>query len=84
MQLIFDSRNYCVVEFPLPGEDLTAAGGYEIVHKHLKREIFLRGRDAEQFRRSVRRLIAQEPSADDVDDFLDGYAGLLTTPIALH
>jgi len=32
----------------------------------------------------VRQLIASEPSAEDLDDFLAAYAGVMTTPVALH
>ena len=85
MNMIFDSQNYCVVEFPpAEGEQVRAPGGYEIMDKHLKREIFLGGRDAEQFRRSVQQLIERQPSADDIDEFLDGYSGLMNTPLTLH
>jgi hypothetical protein len=52
--------------------------------KTLRREIFLGGRDAEQFRASVQALIAADPSADDLDDFLAAYTGVMTTPVALH
>jgi hypothetical protein len=52
--------------------------------KTLRREIFLGGQDAEQFRASVRQLIAAEPSAEDLDDFLAAYTGVMTTPVALH
>jgi hypothetical protein len=85
MNTIFDSPNYCVVEFPLPDKgSLNTHGGYEIMSKHLRREIFLGGADAELFRASVQQLIAREPTADDVDEFLDGYTGLMNTPLALH
>jgi len=85
MQTIYNSPLYCVVEFTDFGtEGQHPAGGFEIMDKALRREIFLGGRDAEQFRASVRQLIAAEPSAEDLDDFLAAYTGVMTTPVALH
>jgi hypothetical protein len=85
MNTIFNSENFCVIEFPSSGApEHRASGGYEIMDKILRREIFLGGKDAELFRQSVQKLIQSEPSADDVDDFLAGYAGLMTTPLTLH
>ncbi len=85
MNMIYNSQLFCVVEFPPLGEDGTqTTGGFEIMDKQLRREIFLGGKDAEQFRASVARLISSEPTADDIDEFLAGYAGLMTTPLTLH
>lgn len=85
MNMIYNSPYFCVVEFPAFGEQGDpAAGGFEIMDKNLRREIFLGGKDAEQFRTSVKQLIAHDHTADDVDEFLAGYAGLMTTPLTLH
>jgi hypothetical protein len=85
MNMIYNSPHFCVVEFSSFGDEgSNTAGGFEIMDKHFRREIFLGGKDAEQFRQSVQKLISGEPSTDDVDDFLAGYAGLMTTPVTLH
>ena len=85
MQTIYNSPLFCVVEFhDIGGEGQHPAGGFEIMDKTLRREIFLGGRDAEQFRSSVGALIASDPSAEELDDFLAAYAGVMTTPVALH
>lgn len=86
MNTIYNSQHFCVVEFPSFGENgANTAGGFEIMDKHLRREIFLGGKDAELFRQSVHQLISGgEPSADDVDEFLGRYSGLMTTPLSLH
>jgi hypothetical protein len=85
MQTIYNSPLFCVVEFSDFGAaGQHPAGGFEIMDKTLRREIFLGGRDAEQFRMSVQRLIAAEPSVEDLDDFLSAYTGAMTTPVALH
>ncbi len=85
MNMIYNSPHYCVVEFSDFGVDgQHPAGGYEIVDKNLRREIFLGGKDAEQFRVTVQALIDREPSLDEVDEFLTGYTGLMTHPVLLH
>jgi len=85
MNMIYNSHNYCVVEFSDYGAgDRHAGGGFEIMDKTLRREIFLGGADAERFRASVAALIEREPSLDDVDEFLHGYTGLMTQPLTLH
>ncbi len=84
MNMIYNSQLFCVVEFPPLGEGIHASGGFEIMDKQLKREIFLGGSQADQFRENVAKLISSEPTADDIDDFLTGYTGLMTTPLTLH
>ena len=85
MQTIYNSPLFCVVEFSGFGaEGQHPAGGFEIMDKALRREIFLGGKDAEQFRSSVQALIASQPAAEDLDDFLAAYTGVMTTPVALH
>lgn len=81
MNLIYDSSSYCVVEFRDPAGRI---GGYEIMDKLGKREIYLGGDLAIRFREGVQQLIAAEPSTDDVDEFLSGFQGLMQTPVALH
>lgn len=85
MQTIYNSPLFCVVEFTGFGaEGQHPAGGFEIMDKTLRREIFLGGKDAAQFRLSVQALIAAEPRAEDLDDFLAAYTGVMNTPVALH
>lgn len=84
MNLIYNSDHFCVVEFFDPRSTGTSSGGYEIMDKGLRREIYLRGRDAEQFRANVQELIAQEPGPDEVDAFLGQYTSLMTQTVALH
>jgi hypothetical protein len=85
MQTIYNSPLFCVVEFrDFGGDGQHPAGGFEIMDKTLRREIFLGGRDAERFRSNVNALIASGPSPEDLDDFLAAYAGVMTTTVALH
>jgi Protein of unknown function (DUF3567) len=85
MQTIYDSPLFVVYEFSDFGaEGAHPAGGFEIVDKSLRREIFLGGQDAQAFRAGVHKLIAASPSPEDFDEFLHGYSGLMTTPTLLH
>jgi len=85
MNMVYNSSNYCVVQFSDFGEDGEhPAGGYEIMDKGLRREIFLDGKQAEYFRNDVARLISGDTSPDDFDAFLASYTGLMTQPVALH
>ncbi|MCM5571331.1 DUF3567 domain-containing protein [Burkholderiaceae bacterium FT117] len=81
MNTIYNSASYCVVEFRDPAGEI---GGYEIMDKLGRREIYLGGDLAIRFREGVQRLIEAEPSTEDVDEFLSGFQGLMQTPVALH
>jgi hypothetical protein len=83
MQMIYNSPNYCVVEFR-SAEGEAFAGGYEIMDKSGRREIFLGGDLANKFRVDVSQLIATEPSIEEVDDFLSNFEGLMQQPLVLH
>lgn len=82
--MIYNSPHYCVFEFEGSSADPGKIGGYEIMDKNLRREIFLGGQDAEAFRRSVQELIEQGPTSDEVDEFLQGFSGLMNQPVVLH
>jgi Protein of unknown function (DUF3567) len=81
MLMIYNSPNYCVVEFR-DAEGQT--GGFEIMDKASRREIFIEGSLAMHFRDDVRQLIASQPSVEEVDDFLSRFDGLMQQPMLLH
>jgi hypothetical protein len=81
MQMIYNSPNYCVVEFKDVEGDL---GGFEIMDKAARREIFIGGALASRFRENVSELIAAEPSVEEVDAFLSQFDGLMQQPLSLH
>ncbi|GAP35034.1 DUF3567 domain-containing protein [Piscinibacter sakaiensis] len=93
MQMLYNSDHYTVVEFDLPvpagapdaqpGDGLPR-GGYEIVDKFARKEIYLEGVMAEQFKEGVQALIAAGPSEDDFDDYIGGYASLMQHPVVMH
>jgi len=85
MNLIYNSEQYSVVEFSADsGRESLRFGGYEIMDKSVKKEIFIGGTLAEAFRRNVEDLIATEPSVDEIDDFLANYDALMSQPVVLH
>jgi hypothetical protein len=85
MQMIYNSDNYCIVEFSADVDQTPlASGGFEIVDKNLRREIFLGGSMAEHFRADVKRLIESEPSVEEVDDFLGKFDNVMTHSLVMH
>ena len=81
MQTIYNSPNYCVVEFK-DGEG--HAGGFEIMDKLGRREIYIGGELARAFRDEVRELIGGEPTIEEIDEFLSRFDGLMQQPLVLH
>ncbi len=85
MNLIYNSDHYSVVEFGAEaGLEAMRFGGYEILDKPAKKEIFIAGPLAEAFRQHVRELIATEPSMEEIDEFLGSYGSLMAQPVVLH
>ena len=84
MEMIYNSPNYVVVEFAQIDGVATTTGGFEIVDKQSRREVYIAGESAEQFRSQVRELIATEPSMEDVDEFLSQFDVYMNHPLTLH
>ena len=90
--MIYDSDAFCVLQLDWSGaqesqpdhEADLSRGGYEIVDKFARKEIFLGGSAAEGFRASVQQLISQEPSSEEIDDFLDRYSALSRQSLHAH
>ena len=89
MLMIYDSDAYAVLHFPVPVTDDAAPprarGGYEIVDKAARREIFLDGVLAERFREGVEALVRDGARTSDVfDAYIERFGGLAQHPLALH
>lgn len=89
MHMLYNSDHFAVLQFEVPAEGdsggaTTARGGYEIVDKSARREIFLEGAMARSFREGVQALIESEPSEDEIDAFLSRYTELAQQPVVLH
>ena len=99
MQMLYNSDNFVVVQFeimtgdaststPASGEgsggDALTHGGYEIVDKFARKEIFIQGALAESFKEGVEALIKTEPSEEEIDDYIERFASLMQQPVILH
>lgn len=88
MQMLYHSDSYVVVQFDVPGDDVQggrpARGGYEIVDRHARREIFLDGLLAEQFKQGVQALVDNDPTEEAFDAFIERYTALAQQPVVVH
>jgi hypothetical protein len=98
MDMIYNSPHYCIVEFKsilavtpeiveppvAPEDEKVFMGGYEIVDKFSRKEIFIDGALAVRFRERVQQLIDKEPTMEEIDDFLAGFSSLMQQPVVLH
>jgi hypothetical protein len=91
MQMVYNSDNFVVVQIDLPhaqdsglGEDALSRGGFEIVDKFARKEIFIEGAMAETFKDEVTALIETSPSEEEMDDYIERYTSLMQHPVVLH
>lgn len=94
MELLYNSDSYAVVQIELPGADRAVGepagrrGGYEIVDKLARKEVFLAGALAERFEAGVKALIDESAGAgvaiDTLDEYISGYTVLAQQPVLLH
>lgn len=87
MQMLYNSDSFAVVSFDVPapqGEGSPNRGGYEIVDKFARKEIFIQGALAESFKQGVQALIESGPSEEEMDSFIERFASLSQQPLVLH
>ncbi len=99
MQMLYNSDSFTVVQFdladadapgPVRAADAAAAppasiGGFEIVDKFARKEIFIQGAVAEAFKLGVQALTKQGPATEDtIDDYIAGYTTLAQQPLVFH
>ena len=93
MQMLYNSDSFAVVLFDVPGtphEALPAQheplsrGGYEIVDKFARKEIFIQGALAETFKQGVQALIENDPSEEGMDAYLERFSSLMLQPVVMH
>ncbi len=90
MNMLYNSDSYTVVQFVVPAESgpdvaqLPARGGYEIVDKFARKEIFIEGALAESFMVGVQALIENSPTEEALDEFIGRYVPLMQQPLVLH
>lgn len=93
MHMLYNSDSYAVVQIELPSTDLTVLadpttalkrGGYEIVDKFARKELFIEGALAESFKEGVEALIETSPSVEEFDAYLERFAGMAQQPVVMH
>jgi hypothetical protein len=97
MQMLYDSDSFVVVHMQ-PDEDeapaVSSTGssdipqlarhGFEIVDKRSGKEVYLDGSWAEMFQLQILAWQRNTPTQEEVEDTLDGYAGLAQQPVVVH
>ena len=92
MQMLYNSENFAVVEFEVPAatpeaeaaESGLTRGGYEIVDKFKRKEIYIEGALAESFKQGVESLIEGSPTIEDIDAYIERFSSLMLQPVVLH
>jgi Protein of unknown function (DUF3567) len=95
MQMLYNSDSFAVVLIDLSpdqgdhGQGSASSGkpgqgGYEIVDKFARKEIFLQGALAETFKQGVDALIQTKPSEEEIDEYIERFASLMQQPLTLH
>jgi hypothetical protein len=88
MQMLYNSASFAVVQFDdlEAGDDkhTPAKGGYEIVDKFARKEIYLQGALADSFKRGVQALVDAGPTEEALDEFIAGYTLMALQPLVLH
>jgi hypothetical protein len=92
MQMLYNSDSFVVLQFDVPvpgGPDATdgptlARGGYEIVDKLARKEIFLEGLMAESFKTGVQAIADGDASPEAFDAFIGRYSALAQQPVVAH
>lgn len=91
MHMLYNSDSYAVVQIDLPAPELLEApvnaltrGGYEIVDKFARKEVFIEGALAETFKQGVEELIENAPSVEEFDAYLEKFACMANQPVVMH
>jgi hypothetical protein len=97
MQMLYNSESFAVVlidvaaavapdapPLVVDAPEPLSHGGYEIVDKFARKEIFLQGAMAESFKAGVEALIETEPSEEEIDDYIERFTSLMQQPVILH
>ncbi len=90
MHMLYNSQSYAVVAFeiaqtPVEGAAAPAPrGGFEIVDKFAKKDIFIEGAVAESFKAGALALMASQPSEEDIDEYIGRFTSLMQQPLVLH
>lgn len=86
MQMLYNSDSFIVVQFDMPAvaESAMPRGGFEIVDKLARKEIYIEGLLAESFKTGVQALAENDPSPEAFDEFIGRYTVLAQQPLVAH
>lgn len=88
MQMLYQSDQFIVVQFDLPAEAApgpqVARGGYEIVDKAARKEIYIEGLLAESFKNGVQAIVDGDATPEAFDEFIGRYTALAQQPVVAH
>ena len=85
MNMLYNSDSFTVVAIDIPvAESEAARGGFEIVDKLARTDIFIVGDMADSFKAGALALMASEPSEEDIDDYIGRFTALMPQPLVLH
>lgn len=91
MQMLYNSDSYVVMQFDVPGpgadpasDALIGRGGYDIVDKAARKEIYIEGLLAESFKTGVQAIVDGNPSPEAFDEFIARYTALAQQPLVAH
>jgi hypothetical protein len=91
--MLYNSENFVIVQIDVPADaapgeaavpGALARGGYEIVDKFARKEIFIEGALAKSFRQGVDALIEKSPTQEEFDDYIGRFSALMQQPVILH
>jgi len=84
MLMVYNSDSFAVVQFDLGDDAASSRGGYEIVDKFARKEIFLGGAAGRQFKAAIDELAQSGPSEEELDELIGRYTALAQQPLVLH
>jgi hypothetical protein len=88
--MLYNSDSFAVVMFDASDDTAEGSvsslnrGGYEIVDKFARKEIFIEGALAQSFKEGVEALIESQPSEEEIDEYLGRFSSLMQHPVILH
>lgn len=85
MHMLYNSDSFTVVAIDIPVAEAEASrGGFEIVDKFARTDIFIEGAMADSFKAGAVALMAGQPSEEDIDDYIGRFTSLMPQPLVLH
>lgn len=85
MNMLYNSDSFTVVAIDIPVADAAESrGGFEIVDKLARTDIFIVGPMADRFQAGALELMATKPSEEDIDDYIGRFTSLMPQPLVLH